>query len=325
MASHTSGRSANEQAIPETIMRAGRGLAFLVVLAAMTGAGNLASAQDTDACINASEKAVALRKADKLIEQRAALAICAASSCPDAIRTSCQQRIVQANQAIPTIVFFARDGSGRDLVAVKLTIDGSAYADRLDGSAIALNPGEHEFRFEMTGLEAVVKRFVMHQGEQNRREIIVLGAPMLAAASAPSASTAPVMPPDASAPAVATPDQNAPGRSSPQRTLGLVVGGVGVASLAAGAIFGGLSMAAHGSYEKNCGSNIGAPAAGLCNSQGVSGESDAATKGTLSTVFFIAGGVATVAGAALFFTSPKGTASTQVGVGIESVVVKGQF
>jgi hypothetical protein len=307
-------------------MRAGRGLAFLVVLTSMTGAGDLARAEDTDACINASEKAVALRKADKLIEQRASLSTCAASSCPDAIRTSCQQRIVQANQAIPSIVFFARDGSGRDLVAVKLTIDGSAYADRLDGSAIVLNPGEHEFRFEMTGLEPVAKRLVMHQGEQNRREIIVVGAaPIPAGPVAPSASATPEMLPEASPPAAATADQNAPGRGSPQRTFGLVVGSVGVASLAAGAIFGGLSMAAHGSYEKNCGSQIGAPAAGLCNSQGVSGESDAATKGTLSTIFFIAGGVATVAGAVFFFTSPKGVASTQVGVGMESVVVKGQF
>jgi hypothetical protein len=306
-------------------MRAKQGPAFLTVLAAMTGAATLARAQDTDACINASEKAVALRKADKLIEQRAALSTCAASSCPDAVRTSCQQRLAQANQAIPSIVFLAKDGAGRDLAAVRLTIDGATYADHLDGSAIVLNPGEHEFRFEVAGQAPVVKPFVMHQGEQNRREVIVLGAAAIPAAEmAPSASAAPATR-DASTPApAAAADQGAPSRGGPQRTLGLVVGSVGLASLAAGAIFGGLSMAAHGSYEKNCGTNIGAPA-GLCNSQGVSGESDAATKGTLSTVFFIAGGVATVAGAALFFTSPKGPASSQVGVGPGSLVVKGQF
>jgi hypothetical protein len=298
---------------------------LLILLAGVMGPGNLARAQDTDACINASEKAVALRKADKLIEQRAALSTCAASSCPDAVRTSCQQRIAQANQAIPSIVFLAKDGSGRDLSAVKLTIDGAPHADLLDASAISLNPGEHEFRFEMTGLEPVVKRFVMHQGEQNRREIIVLGAAAVPAAEvAPTASAAPGTSIDASGPTAAAGDQDTPGRGSTQGTLGLVTGSIGVASLAAGAIFGGLSMAAHGSYEKNCGSHIGAPA-GLCNAQGVSGESDAATKGTLSTVFFVAGGVATVAGAALFFTSPKGAANTQVGVGVESVVVKGQF
>jgi hypothetical protein len=303
----------------------GPGFAFLIVLTEMTGAVNLARAQDTDACIIASEKAVALRKADKLLEQRAELSTCAASSCPDAVRTSCQQRLAQANQAIPSIVFFAQDRSGRDLVAIKLSIDGAAYTDRLDGTAIALNPGEHEFRFEMTEQQPVVKTFVMHQGEQNRREIILLGAaPIPAALVAPSASAPPGTARDASTPAGAGADQNASGGSGPQRTLGLVVGSVGVASLAAGAILGGLSIAAHSSYEKNCGNNIGAPA-GLCNSQGVNGESDAATKGTLSTIFFIAGGVAGVAGGALFFASLKGPARTQVGVGVDSVIVKGRF
>ncbi|HTB78063.1 MAG TPA: hypothetical protein VK762_32685 [Polyangiaceae bacterium] len=305
----------------EAGMRAGQRLAFLIALTATTGAANVARAQDTDACINASEKAVALRKAEKLIEQRAALSTCAASSCPDAVRTSCQQRLAQANQAIPSIVFVARDGGGRDLVAVKVTIDGTAYADRLDGSAIALDPGEHEFRFEMAGQDAVVKRFVTHQGEQNRREVIVLGAAATpAGAVAPSASAAPEMPHEASAP----PAAGAGGRGRAQRTVGVVIGSVGVVSLAAGAIFGGFSMAAHGTYEKDCGSNIGAPA-GLCNAQGVSGERDAATKGTLSTVFFVAGGVAAVAGGALFFASSRGPASTQVGVGAASVFVKGQF
>lgn len=307
----------------ETSRRAARGLAFSILLAALPGAAKLAHAQDTDACIGASEKAVELRKADKLIEQRGALALCAASSCPDAVRTSCQQRLAQANQAIPSIIFVVQDGSGHELVAVKLAVDGVVYADRLDGSAIALNPGEHEFRFEVAGQPPVVKRFVMHQGEQNRRENVLPGAtPIPAAAETPSAPAAPVMPPDASAPAAAEP--NASGRSSTQRTLGLVVGGVGVASMAAGAILGGLSIAAHSSYEKNCGSNIGAPA-GFCNALGVSGQRDAATKGTLSTIFFFGGGAAAAAGGALFLTSPKGAASTQVGVGIGSVVAKGQF
>ena len=296
-----------------------------MVLAATTGAANLARAQDTDACINASEKAVALRKADKLVEQRAALSMCAASSCPDAVRTSCQQRLAQANQAIPSIVFLARDGGGRDLVAVKLTVDGAAYAERLDGSAIALDPGEHEFRFEVLDQPPVVKRFVMHQGEQNRRETVVLGpAPVSTDAAVPSASAGAGIAPEASPPAEASANPSAHRRAGPQRALGVVIGAVGVASLSAGAVFGGLSLAAHNSYSKNCGSSIGAPS-GFCNSQGVSGEGDAATKGTLSTIFFIAGGVATVAGGALFFTSPRAAGSPQVGVGMGSLVVKGRF
>lgn len=206
-------------------MRAAPGLCLVVVLAAMTGAAKPARGQETDACINASERAVALRKADKLIEQRASLSLCAASSCPDAVRTSCQQRLAQASQAIPSLVFFAKDGAGRDLAAVELTIDGALYADHLDGSAITLDPGEHEFRFEMAGQPPVVKKFVMHQGEQNRRENIVIGPAAPAASSLSAASEVPA----SSSPPSGVADETAPPRGNTQRTLGLVVGGVGVA------------------------------------------------------------------------------------------------
>ena len=138
--------------------------------------GGVARAQDTDACIAANEKALALRKADKLIDARASLSMCAASSCPEDIRNSCQQRVEEANKAIPSVLFFAKDGSGQDLTVVKTTIDGTLYADHLDGSAIVRDPGEHEFRFEVAGESPVEKRLVLHQGEQNRREEIVIGA-----------------------------------------------------------------------------------------------------------------------------------------------------
>lgn len=276
-------------------------LSVLLVLAAVFDSG-IAAAQDTDACIAASEKAVSLRKTEKLIEERASLSVCAASSCPDEIRTSCGQRLGQVTQTIPTIVFLAKDGSGHDLTGVSLAVDGAARSDHMDGSAIELDPGEHEFTFQTAGQSPVVQRFVLHQGEQNRRETIVIGA-VLPAAPVPDASTS--------------------GGPTWGRTAGLVVGGVGVASLVVGAIFGGLALSAHSSYETNCGANIGAPP-GQCNSTGVSGQSDAASKATVSTVFFIGGGVAAAGGAALFFFMPK-SASTQVGLGPGSVTLSGRF
>jgi hypothetical protein len=276
-------------------------ISLLLVLAAVFDSG-VAAAQDLDACIAASEKAVTLRKTEKLIEERASLSVCAASSCPDEIRSSCGQRLGQVTQTIPTIVFLAKDGSGHDLTAVSLAIDGAPRSDHMDGSAIELDPGEHEFTFQAAGQPPVVQRFVLHQGELNRRETIVIG---------PVAATTP------------TPDASSSGGPAWGRTAGLVVGGVGVASLVVGAIFGGLALSAHSSYEQNCGANIGAPA-GQCNSMGVSGQSDAASKATVSTIFFIGGGVAAAGGAALFFFMPK-TASTQVGVGPGSITLSGRF
>jgi hypothetical protein len=299
-------------------------LVCLLVFAAVTSAPSLAGAQDTDACISASEKALALKKADKLIDARTSLSICAASACPDAVRTSCQQRLAAVNQSIPSIVFFAKDGSGRDLAAVKLTIDGAVYTEHLGGSSIALNPGEHEFRFEVLGQAPVVQRFVLHQGEQNRRENVVIGptaVPLVAPPAAPSIATTP--PTETAIPSA---DQGAASGSNPRRTAGFAIGGIGLVSLAAGAVFGGLSLVAHSNYEKNCGSNLNPPApADQCTMQGVTGETDAALKGNLSTAFFIAGGVVTAAGAVLVFTAPKSGTNAQVGLGLGSILMKGQF
>jgi len=271
--------------------------------------GSLAHAQDIDACIGASEKAVSLRKADRLIAARASLSACASPACPDAIRKSCVQRLAEANRAIPSIVLLTKDGNGHDLAAVKLSIDGAPYADRLDGNAIVLDPGEHEFRFETPGQAPVVQRFVLHQGEQNRRETILIGPPALTA-------PAPSPHPD-------TTSDDGRSDKSLWRTVGLVVGGVGVAGLVAGGVFGALALSAHDGYEKSCGSNIGAPA-GLCNQSGVNGEADAATKGTVSTVAFVVGGAAVAAGTALFLLAPKG-ARLQVGLGPGSVIFSGGF
>jgi len=267
-------------------------------------------AQSTDACIAASERALSLRKAGKLLDSRASLSTCAASSCPDVVRTSCRQRLTEITQAIPSIIFSAKDGEGRDLGAVRLAIDGAPSVGSL-GGAIALDPGEHAFRFETERQSPVLKRFVLIQGEQNRREQIVLGAP-----------------PPSPAPPVTTSGGANPGTGansgSTLRALGLVVGGVGITALSVGGVFGALSIAAHNDYERGCGPAIGAPA-GQCTPAGVSGEADAATKGTISTIAIIGGGVATAGGLLLLLFAPSQTANLHAGVGPRSVVLSGQF
>jgi hypothetical protein len=289
-------------------------LPAVLLFAAVLGGPSLARAQDIDACIDASEKALSQRKAEKLIDARASLSKCAASTCPDAVSASCRQRLADVIRAIPGIVFVTRDGSGADLAAVKLSIDGAVYADRLDGRVIELDPGEHDFRFEVAGQAPVAQRFVLHEGERNRREIVVIGG----------VSTAPAAGQTESPAAVAEPKPSSQTDGGGQRTAALVVAGVGVAGLITGGVFGGLSMSAHNTYELNCGSNIGAPP-GQCNAQGVSGESDAATKGTIATALLIGGGVLTAAGAAWYFLAPSGPKSVQVGVGLGAITLRGEF
>lgn len=283
---------------------------LLLLPVALAAPASVARAQDTDACIAANEAAVARKKADKLIEARKQLSVCASPSCPDVVRTSCERRLGEVGQAIPSLVVFATDAAGNDLTAVKVLIDGVAYADRLDGNAIELDPGEHELRFEVAGHPPTVKRVFMLEGERGRRESVVVGlppAPPLPPGIVPGAGAEPIRPDGGS-----------------RRTLGWIVGGVGAAALATGGVFGVFAIRAHDSYEQQCGASIGAPA-GSCNSQGVTGHDDAATKATISTVFFVVGGVAAAAGVTLVLTAPRSVTTARVGVGPGGVVVQGGF
>jgi hypothetical protein len=295
--------------------------AHLVLLAAVLVEPGLAHAQVIDACIDASEKALAQRKAGKLIDERASLSRCASSACPEAINTSCRQRLADVSRAIPRIVFVVKDAAGHDLWAAKLAIDGESYADHLDGSAIELDPGKHDFRFEVAGQEPIERQFLLSENEQDRRETIVIGGAATVPATGTEIRAAAIG--AGAAPAADQPPshQTAP---APWRTIGLVVGSVGVAVVIAGGAFGVLSIDAHTAYERDCGSNIGAPP-GACNAQGVAGEKDAATKGTLATALLLGGAVLGGVGAVAYFLGPAGQRGVGVGVSPAGVALRTQF
>jgi hypothetical protein len=62
-----------------------------------------------------------------------------------------------------------------------------------------------------------------------------------------------------------------------------------------------------------------------CSAQALDDQSSASSQAAVSTVAFIAGGVAVAAGAVLWLTADSGEGTTAVGVGPGNVVVKGRF
>jgi len=264
-------------------------VASLSVGFALAACPRVARAQDADACIAASESSLSLRKAGKLIDARKALATCAAPACPDPVKSSCQQRLQDAERAVPSVVFQVKDGAGNDVPSVKVSVDGRARDERV-GSALSLDPGSHTFTFEAPGLPSATKTLVLVEGVKDRSETVTLAAP--AAAPAPDATPA--------APA-ATTDQTpaAGGGGSSQKTIGLVVGGVGIAGLVVGSVFG-LMASSEWSQAVKDGSE--------------SEKNTANSQATVSTVAFIAGGVLVASGAILWLTAPSASSSTTVGL-----------
>jgi hypothetical protein len=271
-------------------------------------------------CSAANQQSIKLRTSHKLIEARDKAALCSATTCSAAVRAACKKRAAALDAAIPTIIFLAKDKAGHDLTDVHVSIDGTSLADRLDGTALSIDPGQHTFTFEVTGQTPVEQSFLINEGEKDRRETITL-------------SVAPPPPPVPLVVATATAagaDSTSPHR--PLRTAGLVLGGVGLAGLVAGGVTGGLAISKWHSSESECAS----PTQCSDHTQSVSDHNAASSLATVSTVAFIVGGVALATGVTLFFVAPRrgveGTSMTTsleidpiVGPGGGGMALKGVF
>jgi hypothetical protein len=260
----------------------------------------LAAASTAGECVSASNASAELRVDHKLRKAREQLLTCVAASCPVVVRDECMKRMDQVVAEIPTVVFHATDGEGHELSAVKVTMDDEVLNDHLDGSAMALDPGEHRFTFETAGRPPLTKTILVHEGDKDRAEAVVL-------APAPSAPAAP-----------ARADDGAPPRSaSTMRTIGFAVGGVGIAGLVVGGIFGGLALDAWGQASSECPGRVG------CSAQALGNRSNAVTFSTVSDVGFIAGGALAALGVTLVVLAPRSSApvvGAQIAPGCRGVV-----
>ena len=282
-------------------------------------ASALARAQVTkDQCVDANGRAQHLRAEGKLSDAREQLRLCANRACPAIVRSDCTKRLDDLESAQPTIAFEVKDASGADVVAVKVTADGKRLADKLDGAALAVDPGEHLFTFEIEGQPPVTRKLVLTEGVKGRRERIVLAPPPSAPAPAP-----PAPPTETNVPASA-----AGAGIGTQAVVGLVAGAVGVAGIAVGGVFGFLTLSEKSQQDSACGS----PCSAASHAQAVNDHSTGMTDSTISTIAFAAGGALVVGGAVLFFTAhPSQQPATgmlltpSVGPGGGGLLLRGAF
>jgi len=270
----------------------------LAAAAALSLAGTTAwaGAPTTAECLTASEASLKSATDHKLRTERAQLLVCAAATCPEVVRKECLSHVDEVNAEIPTIIFGAKDSTGADLGAVKVGMDGEPLTDKLDGAALSVDPGQHVFTFEATGLDPVTKTFLIQQSQKDRREQITF---------------------EAKAGAVAPPRASGLGT---QKILAIAAGGVGLVGLGVGAAFGGLTLSQKSTAVSAC------PGAACSTPAGVKDWSNATSSGTVSTIGFIVGGVGVAAAAVLWFTAPttKGT-TAQVGFGPGGLQVRGSW
>jgi hypothetical protein len=276
-------------------------------------------------CVSANESAQTLMHVGQLQLARLKLTECVAAACPGPVRDDCAQRLEELLRIQPTIVFDAKDSLGHDVAEVTVRLDGQPFATRLDGRALPVDPGEHTFAFEIAGQEPTIERFVIKEGEKERRERVVIGqGPERMAA--PAVAPVPVAIPASTAPgdAVRTPAASRTSAESPvpsndQRIAGIAIGVAGLAALGLGAGFGVSASSKWSSAQDACGTPTKCP-----NYLGAVADHDsAASAATVSTIGFVAGGVLFAGGVVLYITAPRNAGSSTGSVALIPSVLPG--
>jgi hypothetical protein len=297
--------------------------AFLTILV-LSGATALLSrtavaAEPTVAeCLSAYDDSLTLRKKSQLRATRAKLVVCSSQSCPDEIRSECAGRVLDLDASMPSVVFDAKDAAGADLVAVTVKMDGELLAERLQGSALPIDPGEHTFTFEVAGRPRVEKRLLILEGEKRRRERVAFEAlePPKPLAPPPMTVANPVV--------LEQPRQSPqpkPGLGRP-RTVALVLGGIGVAATGLGVAYGLIAMSRREDANNLCPTT-------QCNGQGgLDAWSRAHSAGNIATGAFIVGAAGIASGLVIWLRAkPAADTATgaQISLGPAGLQVRGQW
>ena len=157
------------------------------------------------------------------------------------------------------------------------------------GVSLAVNAGDHDVVVTAPGREPARTRITMKEGEHREAKLHV--GPK---ATSTASSSAPVTGVDA------PPQIASHGSGDTRRTLGFVLGGVGLATLGAGAITGILTLGKASIIKDpaHC------SAALRCDATGVDAASAGKTLSVVSTATLIAGAAVAATGVVLVVTSP---------------------
>jgi len=129
--------------------------------------GTAGATENPRDCAQAYEKAQEEKTAARLTSALVHLKTCIAVECPAFIREDCVRWLAQTESALPTFVFSVEQ-DGSDLTEVEIRCDNMPLTRKLDGKAIAVDPGPHEFSLRLPGHVPVERKILAREGERNR-------------------------------------------------------------------------------------------------------------------------------------------------------------
>jgi len=191
------------------------------------------------------------------------------------------------------------------------------------GAEVPVDPGEHTVTASATGRVRWERAVRVAPGTKT----MTIDVPELAPTPVLAPAKVTELPPPSTAPApLPAPIDERRGRGRAQRTVGIVIGALGVAGVGVGAAYGLRSKAKHDDAASRCDD-----AANRCDPQGAVDRHDAVVYGTASTIAFAAGGAALLGGVVLWATAPSDMPqSATLGVspmvgGTSGLTIRGAF
>lgn len=122
-----------------------------------------------NACIAAHADGQVLQNNHQLLAARAKFLTCSAETCPNLVRNDCVQFLQRVDERQPTVVLAAVGADEHDVSGVQVALDGKHWVSQVDGSPIALDPGEHHLQFRAPDGRVREYFVVAREGEKARR------------------------------------------------------------------------------------------------------------------------------------------------------------
>ena len=209
-----------------------------------------------------------------------------------------KEKVAALDKRAPRIVITLADGAPKD---TKVKVGDMELAAASFGSKLPVDPGEQKLVVTAPGHGA---RKLTVNVEEGRTEEIEVGP---GAPGAPDAASA---------------EGGGGAHAGGSRTFGFVLGGIGVASLAVGAITGMMALGKKSTGDEHCSDQLE-----LCDQQGIDANDSAKSLATVSTVGWVVGALGVGAGAYFILTSDSSKGETALRTtigprGVEAAVVR---
>ncbi len=130
------------------------------------------SQQSTQACLTASEEGQKMRDERKFKKAREQFLLCMKETCPGIVKRDCAEWFNQVEGAMSSVVLSAKV-CGKDVFEAKVSIDGKAVTERLDGKSLPIDAGPHKFKFEVRDkksgeMKAHEEDALVSEGQKNK-------------------------------------------------------------------------------------------------------------------------------------------------------------